>query len=157
MSSPFLDLEIISIAQSYCPEKLLITLLSLCINAKKLNLGVNCGITDSTFDKIFPDNKFQYLEEVEIKENDELTMKTLSNLLLYCDNIKSILDVDEWSKVNKSDLAELKYHMKESNIDLILQEKPEDMRGVSLYQIRQAALKEKYKKWVNTDRGLTRY
>ena len=141
---PFLDLESISIANP-CPEKLLIILLSLCINVKKINLGINCGITDSTFEKIFPSNKFQYLEELEIKKNDKLTMKTVNNLLLYCDNIKSILDVDEWSKVNKSELAELKYHIKESNINLVLQEKLPDMRGVSLYQICQTALKEKYK------------
>jgi len=142
---PFLDLETISIA-SQCPEKLLVVILSLCINVKKINLGMNCGIGDSTFDQILSNNKFQYLEEIDIKKNDELTMKTLSSLLLYCDNLRSILDVDEWSKVNKSDLAELKYHMKESNIDLILQETPEDMRGVSLYQICQTALKEKYKR-----------
>ena len=107
---------------------------------------MNSGIGDSTFDQILSNNKFQYLEEIDIKKNDELTMKTLSSLLLYCDNLRSILNVDEWSKVNKSDLAELKYHMKESNIDLILQETPEDMRGVSLYQICQTALKEKYKR-----------
>ena len=142
---PMLDLETISIANP-CPEKLLIILLSLCINVRKLNLGMNCGITDSTFDKIFINNKFQYLEEVEIKKNDELTMKTVSNLLLYCDKLRSILDLDEWSKVNKDDLEELKYHMKENNIDLVLQEKPEDMRGISLYQICQTALKEKYKR-----------
>eukprot|EP00092_Neocalanus_flemingeri_P012383 GFUD01013351.1.p1 GENE.GFUD01013351.1~~GFUD01013351.1.p1 ORF type:complete len:606 (+),score=129.36 GFUD01013351.1:29-1846(+) len=140
---PFIDLEVISIANP-CPEKLLITLLSLCINVKKINLGISCGITDSTFDNIFPTNKFQYLEEVEIKKNDELTMKTLNNLLLYCDNIRSILDVTEWSKLNKSDLAELIFHMKENNIDLVLQEKSEDMRGVSLYQICQTAQTEKY-------------
>ena len=123
---PFFDLEVISITNP-CPEMLMVILLSLCINVKKLNLGINCGITDSTFDQIFLNNKFQYLEEVEIKNNDELTMKTLSNLLLYCDNIKRILDVDEWSKVNKSDLAELKDHMKENNINLVLQEKPDDI------------------------------
>ena len=57
-----------------------------------------------------------------------------------------MLDVAEWSQVNKADLEELKYHMKENNIDLVLEEEPEDMRGVSLYQICQTALKEKYKR-----------
>ena len=36
--------------------------------------------------------------------------------------------------------------MKVNNIDLVLQEKPEDMRRISLYQICQTALKEKYKR-----------
>ena len=95
---------------------------------------------------IFTNNKFQYLEHVDIKKNSELTLATVSNLLLFCDNLRSVLDVAEWSQVNKADLEELKYHMKENNIDLVLEEEPEDMRGVSLYQICQTALKEKYKR-----------
>ena len=142
---PFLDLEIISIA-SQCPGKLLTLLLSLCINVKKLNIGINCGVNDEIFDNVFSNNKFQYLEKVEIKKNSELTLATLSNLLLYCDNLQSVLDVEEWSQVDKADLEELKYHMKENNIDLVLEEEPENMRGVSLYQICQTALKEKYKR-----------
>ena len=79
---PMLDLETISVADP-CPEKLLVILLSLCINVKKITLGINCVIADSTFEKIFQNNKFQYLEEVEIKKNDELTMKTVNNFLLF--------------------------------------------------------------------------
>ena len=42
---PMLDLETISVADP-CPEKLLIILLSFCIDVKKINLGINCVITN---------------------------------------------------------------------------------------------------------------
>jgi len=71
-------------------------------------------------------------------------MKTLGNLLLYCDNLKSILDIDGWTNINKVDLDELKEHMQENNADIILEEDHGDSRGVSLYQICQSALKEMY-------------
>ena len=140
---PFLDLEEISISNQ-CPENLLVKILCLCINIKKLVLGMHCQITDQCFDRIFPQNKFQYLEQIEIRKNDLLTMRTLSNILLYCDNITSILDIDGWSKVDRDDLEELREHMRDNNIDIVLEEQQEDSRGVSLYQICQSALKERY-------------
>eukprot|EP00092_Neocalanus_flemingeri_P011127 GFUD01011983.1.p1 GENE.GFUD01011983.1~~GFUD01011983.1.p1 ORF type:complete len:587 (+),score=118.39 GFUD01011983.1:23-1783(+) len=140
---PFLDLEELSISNQ-CPDNLLVNILCLCINIKKLILGMHCQITDQCFDRIFPHNKFQYLEKIEIRKNDLLTMKTLSNILLYCDNIKTILDIEEWSKVDRDDLEELREHMRDNNIDIVLEEKQEDSRGVSLYQICQSALKERY-------------
>jgi hypothetical protein len=142
---PFLDLEEISISNQ-CSENLLVKILSLCINIKKLILGMHCQITDECFDNIFPHNKFQYLEHIEIRKNDLLTMKTLSNILLYCDNIVSILDIDGWSRVDSDDLEELREHMRVNNIKIVLEEKQEDSRGVSLYQICQSALKERYQR-----------
>ena len=147
---PFFNLEEISIS-NHCSENLLVKILSLCLNIKKLTLGMNCQISDQCFEEIFPHNKFQYLEQIEIRKNDLLTMKTLSNILLYCDNITSILDIEGWSKVDRADLEELRVHMRESNIDILMEEKQEDARGVSLFQICQSALKERYQRAPNFD------
>jgi len=143
--TPFFDLEEISIS-NHCPENLLVEILCLCINIKRLILGMHCQITDQCFDKVLPRNRFQYLQQIEIRKNDFLTMKTLSNILLYCDNISSILDIEGWSKVNREDLEELRAHMRDSNIDIELEEKQEDARRVSLYQICQSALKERHRR-----------
>jgi len=141
--TPFLNLKEISISNQ-CPESLLVKILKLCLNIKKLVLGMNCQVTDDCFDMVFSQNKLQYLEMVEIRKSNFLTMKTLGNLLLYCDNLKSILDIDGWTNINKVDLDELKEHMQENNADIILEEDHGDSRGVSLYQICQSALKEMY-------------
>ena len=140
---PFYNLEEISIS-NHCPETLVVKILSLCLNVKKIILGMHCQATDQCFDQVLMENKFQYLEQLEIRKTDLLTLKTVSNLLLYCDNITSILDIEGWSRVNRGDLEELKDHMRDTNIDIMMDERREDKRDVSLYQICQSALKEMY-------------
>ena len=126
---PFLSLEELSIS-SPCPEDLLVCLLSLCLNLKILVIGSMCDISDHCFDQILINNRLQYLEHVEIRKTDLLTMKTVSNLLLYCDNIKSILDIAGWSQVDPADLEELVIHMVQNNIDICLREEEKDSRCV---------------------------
>ena len=41
---------------------------------------------------------------LEIRNSESLTMRTVSNILLYCDNIETILDLEGWSKVYQSDI-----------------------------------------------------
>ena len=126
---PFLSLEEVSIS-SPCPEEMLVILLSLCLNIKTLAIGSMCEITDQCFDQILASNKLQHLGNVEIRKSEFLTMKTLSNLLLYCDNIKSVLDVQGWAGVEQADLEELVIHMKQNNIDILLREEEKDSRCV---------------------------
>ena len=126
---PFLSLEELSIS-SPCPEDLLVCLLSLCLNLKTLVIGSMCDITDHCFDQILMNNRLQYLELVEIRKTELLTMKTISNLLLYCDNIKSILDIAGWTQVDPADLEELVIHMIHNNIDICLREEEKDSRCV---------------------------
>ena len=128
---PFLSLEEVSIS-SPCPEEMLVILLSLCLNIKILAIGSMCEITDQCFDQILTSNKLQQLEQVEIRKSECLTMKTLSSLLLYCDNIKSILDIEGWAGVDRADLEELIIHMKQNNVDICLREQEEDSRCVHL-------------------------
>ena len=124
---PFLSLEELSIS-SPCPDELIVCLLSLCLNLKILAIGSMCDITDQCFDQILVNNRLQYLEHVEIRRTELLTMKTISNLLLYCDNIKSILDIAGWSQVDPADLEELVIHMVQNNIDICLREEEKDSR-----------------------------
>ena len=142
---PFYNLSEISIS-NHCPEQLLIKILCLCLNIKRLTLGLHCQISDECFDKIFIENKLQNLETLEIRRSDLLTMKTVSNILLYCENITTMLDLEGWTKLDRPDLEELKEHMKERNIDIVMEEGREDDRDVSLYQICQSALKERYQR-----------
>ena len=126
---PFLSLEELSIS-SPCPEELIVCLLSLCLNLKILVMGSMCDITDQCFDQILINNRLQYLEHVEIRKTELLTMKTISNLLLHCDNIKSILDISGWTQVDPADLEELVLHMIQNNIDICLREEEKDSRCV---------------------------
>ena len=107
-------------------------------------------------------------------------MKTVSNVLLYCENIETIIDLEGWIKVYQSDIEvikslckcidisevsisqELEIHMKNCNVNIKLRESGRDSRWlqylyllkvflnqflyryVSLYQICQTALKEKF-------------
>ena len=126
---PFFSLEEVSIS-SPCPEEMLVILLSLCLNIKTLSIGSMCEITDQCFDQIFASNKLQHLEEVEIRKSEFLTMRTVSNLLLYCDKIKSVLDLQAWAGVEEADLEELVIHMNQNNIDILLREEEKDGRCV---------------------------
>ena len=115
---------------------------------------------------------------LEIRNSESLTMRTVSNILLYCDNIETILDLEGWSKVYQSDIEvfsldycwvfhkihisqELEIHMQDCNGNIKLRESGRDSRWyeyilhftiirnmifryVSLYQICQTALKEKF-------------
>ena len=105
---------------------------SLCLNLKSLVIGSMCDITDQCFDQILINNRLQYLEQVEIRRTELLTMKTISNLLLHCDNIKSILDIEGWAGVDRADLEELIIHMKQNNVDICLREQEKDSRCVHL-------------------------
>lgn len=138
---PFLELKCLSISCP-CPPQLLVTILKQAINLRRLLIGLNCPITDDIFDLVFVHNRFQYLEEFEVRKSDDLTIKTVSNLLLYCDNIRSILDLSYWSKVSREEFFELSQHMTENNIDMRLTESID--RSVSLYEICQSQLKERY-------------
>ena len=89
-------------------------------------------------------------------------MPPCSSLLLHCDHLVSLLDLSGWTKVEEADLAELRQHMKENNVNLRLTESNERdsrwvlrvgtqglvmnhvCRYVSLYQLCQSALKEKF-------------
>ena len=124
---PFLSLEELSIS-SPCPEDLIVCLLSLCLNLKSFVIGSMCDITDQCFDQILINNRLQYLEHVEIRRTELLTMKTISSLLLHCDNIRSILDITGWTQVDPADLEELVIHMKHNNIDICLIEEEKDSR-----------------------------
>jgi len=140
---PWFDMKELLFA-SECPRSLLVTILSLCLNLTKLTMGTSCLISDDCFDQVFLTNKFQYLSELEIRKTDLLTMKTISNLLLYCDNMHSILDLEGWSQVSQQELDELIEHMRTNNINIKFTESHNDSRYVSLYQICQSALKEKF-------------
>ena len=52
---PFLSLEELSIS-SPCPEVLIVSLLSLCLNLRTLVIGSMCDITDHCFDQILMNN-----------------------------------------------------------------------------------------------------
>jgi hypothetical protein len=147
---PFYNLAEISIS-CHCPESLVTRILAHCLNIKKLTLGLHCQITDQCFDQILTENKFQYLEILEIRRSDFLTLRTVSNILLYCDNIHTILDMEGWTRVARVELEDLREHMKERNIDIVMEERREDARDVSLYQICQSALKERYQRAPNFD------
>ena len=110
------------------PDSLLIVILSLCLNIKKLTVGTTCHITDQIFDQIFVSNKMQWLEEVEIRNSEYLSMKTISNLLLYCDNLISILDPSCWNNVSGEEILELEEHMRMNNINMTLSEEQSDTR-----------------------------
>ena len=73
---PFFELEELLISDA-CPESLLILILSLCINLKKLTIETPCRITDQCFEQVLINNKFQYLSQLEIRQSDLLTMKTV--------------------------------------------------------------------------------
>ena len=87
-------------------------------------------------------NSLQWLEELEIRSSELLTMKTVrckiieisiitgnlppcSSLLLHCDHLVSLLDLSGWTQVEEADLAELRQHMKENNVNLRLTESNE--------------------------------
>ena len=54
-----------------------------------------------------------------------------SSLLLHCDHLVSLLDLSGWTQVEEADLAELRQHMKENNVNLRLTESNErDSRWV---------------------------
>jgi len=99
-------------------------------------------LTDEVMDKVFIENKLQYLEEFEVRKSELLGMPTVSSLLLHCDNLRCILDLAAWSRITKENLDELKQHMKENNIEMKLAEELE--REISLYEICQSQLKERY-------------
>ena len=48
-----------------------------------------------------------FYRHLEIRNSESLTMKTVSNILLYCDNIETILDLEGWSKVYQGDIEVL--------------------------------------------------
>ena len=73
-------------------------------------------------------------------------MKTVSNVLLYCENIETILDLEGWIKVDQGDIEVFKYlckcivickvqfsqeleiHMKNCNVNIKLRETGRDSR-----------------------------
>jgi len=142
---PWLDLEDLLISDPI-PHSILFSLLSLSVNIKSLNLGTGAaaGLTDEFFQEVFHNNSFNNLRHLEIRNNESLSMETVSSLLLYCDNIESILDLEGWSRVCQDDIEELESHMKLSNVNIKIRESERDSRYISLYQICQAALKEKF-------------
>jgi len=150
MLQPLLELISLSIS-CVCPPGLLVPIINLAINVRKLVIGMNCVVNDDLFDKVFVENKLQYLEEFEVRSSTELTMKTVSRLLLYANNIRSIMDLSCWDKVSSEEFLELMEHMKASNIELELSETID--RHVSLYEICQSQLKERYQRvdWFNGD------
>ena len=52
-------------------------------------------------------------------------MPPCSSLLLHCDHLVSLLDLSGWTQVEEADLAELRQHMKENNVNLRLTESNE--------------------------------
>ena len=82
----------------------------------------------------------QHLETLEIRQNSGLTLLTLSCLLVQCDNLHTVLDVAGWQGVarwvyfysfsiivqiiqnhGREELEELKEHMSDANIDILLE------------------------------------
>lgn len=142
---PWQELEELFISDPI-PQSILSCLLGLSISVKRLGLGTGAaaGLTDDFFDEVLHNNKFVNLRHLEIRNSESLTMKTVSNILLYCDNIETILDLEGWSKVYQGDIEELEIHMKNCNVNIKLRESGRDSRYVSLYQMCQTALKEKF-------------
>ena len=143
MLCPMLEMEAVSVACP-CPAALLAALLGACPNVKRIVLGINCEATDEVFDLVLAANGLRRLEELEARRSTGLSMRTVASLLLHCDSITSILDLDGWEGVGGAERDELERHMAESNVMIRLTDRRRDNREVSLYEMCQSALKEKY-------------
>jgi len=117
---PLFNLQQLSISCP-CPEPLLVLLLGACLNLKKLVIGMTPDIGDSTFQLVFSTNRLEHLESLEIRQNTQLTLLTLSCLLVQCNNLHSVVDVAGWQGVSREELEELKEHMRISNIDILFE------------------------------------
>jgi len=75
-------------------------------------------IGDSTFQQVFFTNRLQHLEVVEIRRNTQLTLLTVSCLLVQCDHLHTLVDLAGWEGVTREELGELKEHMRATNMDI---------------------------------------
>ena len=141
--TPLLDLQVLSI-QSKCPKSVMATIISLGLNIKRLELGINTKLTDEFFDEVFKVNKLKHLEHLVIKGNHDLSMRTVSNVLFYCDKIMTMLDLDCWNGVDEEELQELSDHLNKNNADIVLREKEKDLRYATVYELYQRKSNEKY-------------
>jgi len=122
-----LELSNLSIV-SECPTNFIFLLLSSALNIQHFKTGQNCALTDDDLVKLLEVNQLKHLESFQIPASKHLSMKSVELLLTYCEDIRSIQDLNYWELCNGEELEELRNAAKFNNYEIDLGFKPEERK-----------------------------
>ena len=141
---PLLELEEVVVGGP-CSSATLVTLLSLGLNLRRIQLGASVQATDTTMAEVIEANRLQHLHTFEARDPQRLSMETATFLLDSCPALTTLLDLSSWGRVTEEELAELRRRVRRENLEVELgEEVGYGEREVTIFQLCRNALREKY-------------